>query len=515
MTDTRHLKPAWKANLLIIGSLIGIILAYYYWQLRYGEETFRKHVSAHTKMVAEIIKLNVGREALSRDVVEEVITTFLGNAARFVDYLDTVEPFSASELTAFSEEAGLAGIRIRRRDGKMTEGPPDWIKENIPCTSPTRLVRMGQRGYYALAIPGMETGTCIVVGMMNDRIATLEEQISLSRLLTLLPGLAGIRYVRLDKIQEHRAPASVPSVKIMLHGGHMVAEGRLQVDRRILVVGIEARHFGERLHQLRFEFLSFSIIIALLGGGGTWLLHRRQSAYLNQARRYERQLAREKEDAALGRASATITHEIRNPLNAISMGLQRLQIEANGLSDDHQALLATLRQAVVRTDGIIKELHRYSKAIEPKLGRIRLEEVLTHALDLYQSLCQQQRIVVHTDVETDRRIRADRHLMEEALENLIKNAIEATPLGGEIFVHLFEESGNVILSLKNPGFEFPEQKAHEILEPYFTTKTKGSGLGLSIVHRIIRAHGGTLLVSVPRPGFIKISIKLPLRDMGS
>ena len=268
MTDNRHFKPAWKANLLAIGSLIGIMLGYYYWQLRHGEQTFRKHVLDHAQMVGGIIKLNVSREVLSREVVEEVITTFLGNAARFVDYLDTVEPFSSEELAAFAGKAGLAGIRIRGQDGSWVEGPSGWLKGVVSCGPESLLTSIGEEGLYTLSIPRTEKEACIVVGMVNARITALREQISLSRLLDILPGLAGIRYVRFEEISlNHQVRSSEPSVEIMGNGRDLVAEGRLQVDAKVLVVGIEAQHFGERMHQLRIEFVTFSVIVGLLGGG--------------------------------------------------------------------------------------------------------------------------------------------------------------------------------------------------------------------------------------------------------
>jgi signal transduction histidine kinase len=510
VSEALRFKSAWKVNLLIIGSLIGIVLAYYYWQLQQGERIFRRHVVQHARMVAGLIRLNVSREVLSREALEEVIATFLGNAARFVDYLNTVAPFNPEELAAFSDEAGLAGIRIRRSGGGSVEGPPGWLRGTVPCTPEGRLTRVGERGLYALAVPGTGRGVCVTVGMVNARINELREQISLSRLLADLPGLAGIRYVRFDPVPPDRvgSPAE-PFVEMRGKGAGMVAEGRLPMNGKELVVGLEAQHFAERMHQLRTEFMAFSLLIALLGGAVTWLLQRYQSAYLDQVRRYERQLAREQEDAALGRASAAITHEIRNPLNAISMGLQRLEMEADSLGTEHRDLVAALRRAVSRTDGIVRELKRYAGAISPKRERMRLDEILPHIVGLYQGLCMERNLSVQMALESEGRVLGDRALLEEVMENLVKNAVEASAGGGTIAVSLTESSGQVMVSMENEGFELPESRAQDILEPYFSTKAQGSGLGLSIANRIVRAHGGRVTVSVPTPGRVRISFQLP------
>jgi signal transduction histidine kinase len=510
VSEALRFKSAWKVNLLIIGSLIGIMLAYYYWQLQQGERIFRRHVLQHARMVAGLIQLNVSREALSREALEEVMATFLGNAARFVDYLNTVAPFSQEELAAFSDEAGLAGILIRRQGGGSVEGPPGWLQGTVPCTAKGTLTRMADGGLYALAVPGAGREGCVVVGMRNARITELRKQISLSRLLAELPGLAGIRYIRLDAFPSDRAPSGpLPTVEMRGKGAGMVAEGRLPMNGKELVVGIEAQHFAERMHQLRTEFTVFSFLIAFLGGGVTWLLHRHQSAYLHQVSRYERRLAREQEDAALGRASAAITHEIRNPLNAISMGLQRLEMEAGSLSGEQLDLVAALRRAVTRTDGIVKELRRYAGAISPKREWLRLDEILPHIFELYQGPCKERHLSVRMEIAGVGRILADRALIEEVIENLVKNAVEASPDGGSMVVFLSESSGEITVSMENEGFDLPESRAQDILEPYFSTKAQGSGLGLSIANRIIRAHEGGMTVSVPRPGWVRISFHLP------
>ena len=115
-----HIKSAWKANIIVIGTLILIVLAYFFWQLRYTEKTFNNHVEEHARVLAGMLRLNADSSVLSQEIVEEIMGTFLGNSARFVEYLDSIEPFSTDELTAFAEESGLSGIRIIRNDDNYT-----------------------------------------------------------------------------------------------------------------------------------------------------------------------------------------------------------------------------------------------------------------------------------------------------------------------------------------------------------------------------------------------------------
>ena len=216
------------------------------------------------------------------------------------------------------------------------------------------------------------------------------------------------------------------------------------------------------MDQLRNEFIIFSIIIAGLGIFFSWLLYRYQNAHVIHVRRFERRLAAEKEDAALGRASSNITHEIRNPLNAISMGLQRLQIEADEIDNEHHVLISNMLKAVQRTNSIITGLHRYKSPLVPRRQKVSPDSVVDHILTLYRPSCTHSSIAIDYTPEFHQTITADFDLIEEVVENLIKNAIEAQPTGGDIKIRLFKQGADLVLSIENSGFDLSEDEASDI-----------------------------------------------------
>ncbi|MDA3896430.1 MAG: ATP-binding protein [Desulfobacteraceae bacterium] len=511
-TNRFYTESAWKANLIVIGTLILLVLAYFFWQLRYAEKTFNNHAGEHARMLAGMIRLNADSSVLSQEIVEEIMATFLGNSARFVEYLDSIEPFSADELTAFAEESGLAGIRIVRNDSDDTEGPPGWFSMENTCQIENRVIRyLKNKNIYYLTLPGSNESACVTVGLVGKRIDKLKEQISLEHMLGMLSDQAGIRYVRIEpRALGHGKSADATQIRIVDDNKDKIAEVSVPLGPDVMVVGLKATHFFERVNQLRNEFVVFSIIIVSLGVFFSWLLYRYQNAHVNHVKRYERRLAAEKEDAALGRASSTITHEIRNPLNAISMGLQRLQMEADELDDEHRVLISNLLVAVGRTNSIISGLHRYAGPLVPHLQKVNPDSVVNHILTLYRQPCEKASVAIHYKPQYHQIIMADSHLLEEAVENLIKNAIEAQPNGGDIEIRLFQQGAALVISFENSGFDLSEKEAEKILEPYFTTKTRGSGLGLSISARIIRAHGGRMEVLVPNPGRLRINLFFPI-----
>ncbi len=155
-----------------------------------------------------------------------------------------------------------------------------------------------------------------------------------------------------------------------------------------------------------------------------------------RTRKYERQLSREREDAALGRVASAIAHEVRNPLNALGMGLQRLQIEANELSTDHQQLVGLMLDSVSRTNRIIGGLLKYAQPQKPNRRSMRLDSMIEELLLLYQAQCREIGITATMNIDFREPLFADADLLGQVFQNLLLNAIEAQPRGGFIAIEL-------------------------------------------------------------------------------
>jgi signal transduction histidine kinase len=331
----------------------------------------------------------------------------------------------------------------------------------------------------------------------------------LSHVFNRLSGISGISYVKIEP-GPHKDTGGLPGSDFLLVDNNKIAETRINFGKDMLVVGLDTAHFLIREKQLVNELFVFSAIIAFISAFFSWLIYLYQRTHIEQARAFERKLAKENEDAALGRAAATITHEIRNPLNAIHMGLQRIQIETEGLNEDHHNLISTILRAVKRTNGIVTHLRRYAAPLRPNSRQVDLTSIVQNMLTLYQQQCSDQAISVTFESRNDSLLAGDSDLLEEVVENLIKNAIEAQPDGGYLKISVFKQESHLVLLVENSGYDLSEKETENILEPYFTTKTRGSGLGLAIAKRIVLAHGGRIEVEIPAKGTIRISAYLPL-----
>jgi len=337
---------------------------------------------------------------------------------------------------------------------------------------------------------------------------------SVARLLEGLSRLPGI--ARVDLLDLPQAALNAESgiqTRLFLTEGRRVTETRIPLAGRTLVISLPAAHFTKRIQQMKGEFLLFAFCILLFGSISTWWLYRTQQQRILEAREFEQRIAKEHEEAALGRAAATIAHEIRNPLNAIGMGLQRLEMEAAGLEPEHLGLVAGMREAVARSNAIISDLKCYVGDYRPTLQLVDVAGVLREVTRLYGPQCAAAGIAVNSAIEAGVEIEGDARLLGQLFENLWKNAVEAQPKGGRIAVSCEVRQNICRLVMENDGFMLGSGESGKIFEPYFTTKTQGTGLGLAISKKIVEAHGGRIIrQSAAQAQVFRLVIDLPVRQ---
>lgn len=497
LPDKWSLLPSWVMNLLGFGLLIVLVLAVFFWQLLALDRDLQRNTLDRARMMAAIIEENLANAAQAETTIDTVTTSFLRDKARFVEYLNTIDPMQPEELRALARETGLLGIEIVRRDGSVLGGPEEWTPKSQGCDLAPNEVHYDREQQTALLVyPASEESLrCIRVGLDARAIVDLRRKTALPALLAKLSRLPGIHFVRLEN-PEHPPPGS--AVRLFAEGGKQTAEARLVMDSGTLVVGLDATNHLNRITQLRRQFLLFAVLLLGLGLFFSWMLYRAQRADLVRTRDFERLLAKEHEAAALGRATATIAHEVRNPLNAISMGLQRLRLESNRFDEEHHQLLMAMDEALKRAASIVAELQRFTRALEPRPRLLEPGRLLRGILSLYRQRCVDQHIELTYVDQGKSQLTADPDLLAELLENLLKNSIEAQPDGGFVRIECSVTPSGMELTIVNGGCRLSPEDIARLGEPYFTTKTRGTGLGLAICRRIAEAHGGSLLIAVDR-----------------
>ncbi|HIJ40377.1 MAG TPA: GHKL domain-containing protein [Deltaproteobacteria bacterium] len=511
MENRKRRFPLWMANLFVFAFLFCAVMAYFLWQVQQARKDFLEHVREHAVLVAEVVQLSARGSVLSKRAAEDILEAFLGNTARFVDYLDKVEPFNQEELAAFSKEAGLVGISIQRVGEKIVEGPTGWLgKPPSGCMPASKLEHDPVEHLYLFSLAKEAGPGCVTVGITDTQIRIMQEHLGLENVIRTIAGIPRVSYVELKTPSADRKGfPGEPAVTFIDKGDLRVAEARLPMEGKELTVALDAGYLHLAIGRLWRDFFLFSAALASLGVILSLLLHRYQAAHLMQVQQFERQISSERENASLGRAAAAIAHEIRNPLNALGMGLQRLRMEGEESPDDHRHLVDLMLDSVKRANASVEGLLRYARPQRASKRAMRLDLLAEDMLDLYSAHARELGIYVSRRITFQESMSGDPDLLGQVAENLLKNAIEAQPEGGSIRLTVEKEGEDACFRVRNAGFDLKPEEADRIFDPYFTTKADGTGLGLTISRRIVEAHGGHMEVSVPETGMVEISVCLP------
>jgi two-component system, NtrC family, sensor histidine kinase HydH len=306
----------------------------------------------------------------------------------------------------------------------------------------------------------------------------------------------------------------------------LIAAFRLSLPAVLAVVGIGSiLNFAAVEYYFRqhppvdvgeyFEAGISTLILALVGLL-VWLL-------MQQIREHESNLARnllelkqtrarlleEETLAAVGRLSSSIAHEIRNPVAMISSSLAmakrgQLDAESNNEMYDIAAREAT------RLEKLTTDFLTYARPRTPELRSNSVHDTLAYVASVCRAHAGDKQVSIEIDAPESLEAELDPAQIQQALLNLVMNAIDASPPGGTVRLKSdWDGFSEVKMCVENCGPEIPEKALPRIFEPFFTTKARGTGLGLAIARNIARAHGGELSVASNQKDHVCFCVRLP------
>jgi two-component system sensor histidine kinase PilS (NtrC family) len=235
---------------------------------------------------------------------------------------------------------------------------------------------------------------------------------------------------------------------------------------------------------------------------------------LTELRRMEEAVARSEHLAAVGRLAAGVAHEIRNPLAAISGSIELLARDDGKASDRAQLTEIVLRE-VARLDALIRELLEFARPRKPEPQRLDLRATLGELARVFEHDKQLAGAPVELHADGAVWVEADPAQLRQVVWNLLRNAAEAAPAGSPITLGAGETrdadgSSWGWLAVRDRGPGIPVEQRARLFEPFYSTKEKGTGLGLAVVHRIVEAHHGRIDVESPTGGGTRVCVRLPL-----
>ena len=245
-----------------------------------------------------------------------------------------------------------------------------------------------------------------------------------------------------------------------------------------------------------FIFVTFVLIMYFLNLHNSKLIAIERDEITAQVEKMQQESRQNERNYAMGRLAAGVAHEIRNPLNAIQILVQRLERET---APDKEKLpkfnefTRVIKEEVRRLNGIVEQFLSFSKTCPAVFDECNPELLVHDIVCLEQGEAQQKNIKLK-EVFPDKidPVFADSKQIKQALINVVKNALEATPEGGEIVVSVAQDKSNLTILVEDTGCGMDLKEYERAFDLYFSTKDNGTGLGLAITRRIIEQHGGKI-----------------------
>jgi signal transduction histidine kinase len=491
---------------------------------------------------------------------QKLLISALVEVGREVDNLWKADRLSEENLKKYADEKGIFLITVLNKKGKVVFQnrvlPEEFFPENsspgkkrqeITIDLLNELGMLSKIGFVALKRRD-GTGT-IVIALDPDGLRYWGTKVSIEKAIHELGGGRGqgLFYFMIvepkGKILGSSGEIPEPWGVGQMHVEDLLSGVRTVVSRKVVYLGkqvldmacpfyINGKIAGyvrlgldwERAESILSEnrksvfiFMGSTIMVVFLS---MWLLYMNQNRHLSGIVKMERQLEKAERLSALGQLAAGVAHEIRNPLNAISMASQRLKRDyapADGEKvKEFQILTGVIKDEIRRLNGIIEEFLTFSKSRRLDLHEFPVVDVLQKIVNLIQEEAASAGITIEARWDqVNAVIPMDVDKLQQALLNFIKNAMESITGGGSLTISVHRPSkGWISIQIKDTGCGMTAEDIERIFNHEYTTKEKGLGLGLPLAHEIIRGHGGEIRVTSQKDRGTTFEILLPEERSG-
>lgn len=433
---------------------------------------FTMNQMSQTKLVREIQESSTAISEILQKSVEDLTSESEVETSRLAEYLKEARQKGVNEINIINTEGEIIDSSDPAKIGKKRE-----IKklEKGLKAAPAKRIGGSSLKPYNLVVPvivGDEQLGYVEIDLLLDNIKEIQHDNFIRRLVatSAIFGLGIVLIIFLARRYTYPIQRLVLKVRRVAGGDLSVTVPVESSDE----IGELATSFNEMVEQLR----------------------QRQSL--------EERLHEAEHLSRVGQLASGIAHEIRNPLNYISLAIDHLKDEIRVAAPEKQVEIAriadTIKEEVRKANYMVINFMNYGRPLKLRRTEVAYREIVDRALTVLADKLTEQKVKVVLAIPPDLPLlNCDQELLRNCLFNFITNAAQSMPAGGSITLGAAFNDGLFRLTFQDEGGGIAPEDVEKIFQPYFTTKEAGIGLGLAITERIIREHGGEISV-VSKPG---------------
>ena len=353
---------------------------------------------------------------------------------------------------------------------------------------------LGRRGYQVFTASKARDGIAVIAD-------TLPELVLLDYMMPEIDGLTALREIR----------TRFPNTYVVMFTGKGNEEIAVELMKggasEYILKPFNNRDLAERLdnvlriREIELQNLSLqSEQIRLLQEIDSWNqeLQERVREKTDALKKAHSEVSQSEKLATLGYLSAGMAHEIRNPLNSISLFVQLMR--QNTVDPEQLDYQEKILKEIDRIDAIIRKLLDASRRSRTIMDNVQIDEIIDSAIEAFTPQIESGRIVItRSSGNVPALIKADPGELGQIFTNLFLNALDEMPSGGLIDISVFTEHGRVVVRMTDSGGGIPAEVLPSIFDPFFSTKSRGTGMGLPVIQRIARIYDGNIAVESTSP----------------